>query len=211
MIFFVLSCCLSCCLLCWLPTAAATTIAPLPSAQYSVAAAASTPLPSGIITRIGRVTKHPSNPLFIQDKPWEPRLDNGYPNIIHHPTLDTFECFYGDCVSGCGTQLLLYANSTDGLIWNKPNLNSFDLGNVRPDLKTLGKKNNIILKGGGIGIYYDEHALNVSQRYKAFGEGCYGAGGNTLCSKGGTATSSNGLVWSNIHNVNWPKPHRKNF
>lgn len=31
-----------------------------------------------VITAIGPVQKHPQNPLFGQDKPWEPRLDNGF-------------------------------------------------------------------------------------------------------------------------------------
>ena len=35
------------------------------------------PTGSGIKTVQATVTKHQSNPLFNQDKPWEPRLDNG--------------------------------------------------------------------------------------------------------------------------------------
>ena len=30
----------------------------------------------------GRVTKHPANPLFQADKPWENSLNNLYPNVI---------------------------------------------------------------------------------------------------------------------------------
>jgi hypothetical protein len=38
---------------------------------------------------VAEVKKHPNNPLFDQDKPWEPRLDNGYPvhfriSILHN-------------------------------------------------------------------------------------------------------------------------------
>jgi len=176
------------------------------SSQYSVVAAAATNLPVGLETKIGKVTKHLSNPLFQQDQKWEKRIDNGYPNIIQTPT--SFECFYGDCVNDCGKQILLYANSTDGISWKKPILNLYDVGQVRPDLKAIGKKNNIILYGGGIGIYRDEHETNSSQRYKAFGPGCYGKGGNTTCTKGGTATSPDGLTWMNKHDVNWPSPHR---
>ena len=49
--------------------------------------------------------------------------------------------------AGCGTQILLYANSTDGLKWDKPNLGLFDVAEVRPDLAKFGKENNIIMKG----------------------------------------------------------------
>ena len=31
---------------------------------------------------IGTVKKHKANPLMVQDKPWEPRYDNLYPNIV---------------------------------------------------------------------------------------------------------------------------------
>ena len=31
----------------------------------------------GVITAVGPVQKDVRNPLFAQDKPWEPRLDNG--------------------------------------------------------------------------------------------------------------------------------------
>ena len=32
---------------------------------------------------LGTVKKHPANPLFGEDKPWEPRFDNLYPNVIY--------------------------------------------------------------------------------------------------------------------------------
>jgi hypothetical protein len=166
--------------------------------EYSILAAIST-LPPGIITKIGQISKHASNPLFNQTTPWEPRLDNGYPNIIKKSS-SSYECFYGDCVSGCGKQILLYANSTDGLVWNKPNLGIYDVGQVREDLKHIGKNNNIIMNGGGIGVYYDAHETNTSQSYKAFG--CI----DNNC--GGTATSSNGFTWENKENVKWPSPQR---
>ena len=51
--------------------------------QASVAAliAAVASLNGTLHRSIGEVTKH-VDPLFVQDKPWEPRLDNGYPNVI---------------------------------------------------------------------------------------------------------------------------------
>jgi hypothetical protein len=181
-------------------------IFPTTTSQYSVVAAAlNVPLPKTMTFKIGTVSKNP-NPMFVQDKPWEPRLDNGYPNIIQ--TATGYECFYGDCVKGCGKQLLLYANSTDGITWNKPNLGIYDLQQVRTDLKSIGTDNNIVMYGGGIGIFRDDFETNKSKLYKAFGPGCYGHGGNTTCTKGGTATSPDGLKWNNKVDVNWPSPHR---
>ena len=32
---------------------------------------------------VGTVRKHPRNPLFGEDKPWEQRFDNLYASIVH--------------------------------------------------------------------------------------------------------------------------------
>ena len=54
----------------------------------------------GVEPVIGRVEKHPMNPLFGQDRPWEPRLDNGYPNVVHDPSdpRRPWRLWYGGCV-----------------------------------------------------------------------------------------------------------------
>lgn len=79
------------------------------------------------------------------------------PNIVFDQNntdgQGAWRCWYGDCVKGCGSQILLYANSSDGLQWEKPDLGLFDVKEVRPDLASIGTKNNIIMKGGGLGIY----------------------------------------------------------
>ena len=155
---------------------------------------------SGVSTVIGKVEKHSSNPLFVQDKPWEPRLDNGYPNVVFEPETGSWRCWYGDCVKGCGSQILLYANSTDGLVWDKPDLGMFDVKEVRPDLASIGTKNNIIMKGGGLGIYKDLHDKNASRRYKCFGEGCAGATG--------VAYSKDGLHFVDPQSLRFPAPQR---
>ena len=35
-----------------------------------------------------------NNPLFIQDMPWEIRIDNGYPNVIYDSREQIFHCYY---------------------------------------------------------------------------------------------------------------------
>ena len=35
-----------------------------------------------------------NNPLFIQDQPWEIRIDNGYPNVIYDEQAQIFRCYY---------------------------------------------------------------------------------------------------------------------
>ena len=126
----------------------------------------------GVKLAVGTVVKHPT-PLFQQDTPWETRIDNGYPNAMRSPS-GTWRLFYGTCEKSCSSQLLLYANSSDGITWHKPSLGLFDLGKVRPDLKAIGKDNNILLQGGGIGVYEDIDATAPSRRFIAFGPGCHG-------------------------------------
>ena len=43
---------------------------------------------------VGEVSKHPSNPLFAEDKPWEPRYDNVYANVIYDEDDEIYKCWY---------------------------------------------------------------------------------------------------------------------
>lgn len=170
----------------------------------------------GVVPRHGFLLKHPANPLFDQDEPWEPRIDNGYPNALYDKERNVFELFYGTCQENCATQLLLFANSTDGLQWSKPALNLFDIGRIRPDLKSIGKRNNVLLEGGGIGVMRD------AGRYVAFGPGCYSrSSASRGCAmewgthKAGAgyphedlAFSLDGFHWENASGVGWPQPQR---
>ena len=96
----------------------------------------------GIVPQIGVVEKHPSNPLLIQDQPWEQRLDNGYPNVLHNPDdpNGAFRIWYGGFIAceHCDTtegskrvNAWHYANSSDGLQWEKPKLGIFDLSKCK--------------------------------------------------------------------------------
>ena len=191
------------------------------SSKYAAIALAGK-LPDGLSRVTGVARRNPS-PLFGQDKPWEPRLDNGYPNIVAPASEGgAWQLWYGDCVKGCSTQLLLYANSTDGVAWHKPELGLFHLGTVRPDLQAIGTRNNIVLEGGGIGVYHDLAEPDAARRYKAFGPGCYTR--DSRChlewdSRGGLlrggwptsddlAYSADGLHWVGLGTVRWPPPQR---
>ena len=43
---------------------------------------------------VGVVKKHPANPLFGQDKPWEPRFDNLYANVLYDRQDKIYKCWY---------------------------------------------------------------------------------------------------------------------
>ena len=112
------------------------------------------------------LVKSPSNPLFGQDKPWEPRIDNGYPNVVHIPNNGnkTFELWYDSFlqVSGGFIEGTLYAQSEDGIKWYKP-----DLGLV--DFKGSSANNIVLTPSGGVGVFRDIYTQNASELYKALG------------------------------------------
>lgn len=71
-------------------------------------------------------------------------------------------------------QALLYANSSDGIVWTKPDLGLFDIGRLSSQdlkgapagLKDIGSANNIVMAGGGVGVFKDTSAAGG---FKAFG------------------------------------------
>ena len=88
---------------------------------------------------VGTVEKHPSNPLFVEDNPWEVRFDNLYGNVIYDNDDRTYKCWYSPFIvdhSSLGMTLeqrnekyrppkgremgICYATSKDGIKWEKP-------------------------------------------------------------------------------------------
>lgn len=141
---------------------------------------------------VGTVEKHPANPLFVEDKPWEKRFDNLYGNVIYDKEEKLYKCWYSPFIvdeSAKGMSLkerkskkyeppsnremaICYATSTDGINWNKP-----ELGLVEYEGSTA---NNILWRGDteseekelwsgphGSGIFKDNQDSDPDQRYKA--------------------------------------------
>ena len=139
---------------------------------------------------LGTIEKHPANPLFGEDRPWEKRFDNVYANVLLDDEEDIYKCWYSPFVvdqSSRGITLrqrrevayraprnremaICYATSKDGLSWDKP-----ELGIVEYD---GSKANNILMRGGGkevarggphgSGILRDARDPDPTRRYKAF-------------------------------------------
>ena len=127
---------------------------------------------------VGQVTKHPRNPLFGEDKRWEPRFDNLYPNVIYDEKDRLYRCWYSAFVVDVATSTtpratypqvayrpveremgVCYAVSEDGLAWSKPYLGLVEF--------EVGKANNLVLRGPhGAGIFRDSHAAEPQERYK---------------------------------------------
>jgi len=161
---------------------------------------------------LGEIKKHPANPLFGEDKPWETRFDNVYANVIYDEEDKLYKCWYSPFIVDERTTLIeenrrhpfytaylqtspegremavCYATSKDGLKWDKP-----ELGLVEFE----GNKNNNILMGGrhfagcyygphGAGVFKDLHESDPDKRYKMFFRGTEMA----------VSFSADGLHWS---------------
>jgi hypothetical protein len=90
---------------------------------------------------IGTVKKHPANPLFGEDKPWEMRFDNLYANVIYDEQEKIYKCWYSPFIIDVSSKdvtiqqrkeieyrpslremAICYATSKDGINWVKPEL-----------------------------------------------------------------------------------------
>lgn len=141
---------------------------------------------------IGTVKKHPANPLFSEDKPWEMRFDNLYANVIYDEQEKIYKCWYSPFIVDNSSRDIAvedrknthyykapynremgicYAVSADGLKWTKP-----EMGLVEYE---GSKANNILWRGTGpvvenewfgphgTGIFKDLRDPDPERRYKA--------------------------------------------
>jgi hypothetical protein len=133
---------------------------------------------------LGTVHKHPE-PLFVEDKPWEPRFDNLYANVLYDEEEELYKCWYSPFIvdsatsntprekraevkwhGGADLELgICYATSKDGIVWQKPELGLVEFQGSR--------RNNIVLRADpelgevhGAGIAKDTRELDGSRRYK---------------------------------------------
>ena len=152
---------------------------------------------------LGEVAKHPANPLFTEEKPWEPRYDNVYADVIYDDDEKTYKCWYNPFIVDARVTStpperrhpdiikyndvkptdreigLCYAVSKDGIHWEKPNLGMAEFEG--------DKRNNIVTRRRGVaGIYKDDRDPDRTRRYKMF----FSASRGTF-----VAFSPDGLHW----------------
>ena len=139
-------------------------------------------------TVLGKVQKHPANPLFGEDRPWEVRFDNLYANLLYDDD-GLFKCWYSPfTIDHATTETPLdqrqpgsyvarlqeakqrygvaaremgvcYASSADGLTWVKPELGIVPFGG--------SQANNLVMRyAHGNGVFKDLHTTNPAERYK---------------------------------------------
>ena len=114
------------------------------------------------------------------------RCDSSYPNVIHNPgdPNGDYRLWYGCFSSGTDfatsqgshrTNAWMYANSSDGLNWDKPHLGVYDLSSGsesrNPQLPkstleayaTIKRDNNIVMgNSDGMGVTWDSHETDSS-------------------------------------------------
>lgn len=156
---------------------------------------------------LGNIKKHPANPLFGADRPWEPRFDNLYANVFYDEEDKLYKCWYSPFIIDERTTStaenrrhpfytaylekrpdgretgICYATSKDGIRWEKP-----ELGLVEFD---GNKNNNILMRGShGAAIFKDIHESDPARCYKMIFKGDGEDIGMAV------SFSSDGLHWS---------------
>jgi len=112
--------------------------------------------------------KHPDNPVLRPDRPWADDMVLLYGSVLREPDTGRFRMWYlGRNFEDRNPlrTIVCYAESADGVHWEKPELGLCDYGGSRA--------NNIVLlnHGGGLDtltVLRDPAASDPAQRYKMF-------------------------------------------
>jgi hypothetical protein len=127
---------------------------------------------------LGKTVKSKHNPLMKEDKPWEPRFDNLYANVIYDEEEKRYKCWYSPFIRDSLASKtprerrsevryhdeqremgVCYAVSQDGLTWEKPELGLVEFED--------SKQNNIVWRGPhGAGVFKDFRDPDPARRYK---------------------------------------------
>lgn len=166
---------------------------------------------------LGTVKKHPKNPLFQEDQPWEVRFDNLYANVLYDEEAQLYKCWYNPFIidqrtsrtsdaekllitydearqkyGGKRESAVCYAYSQDGITWVKPKLHLYPWE---------GEPSNIVVRQAhGAGIFTDPIEKDSIKKYKMFFRDHTSGSGKVA-----VAYSADGIHWSapkNFPNVN---------
>jgi len=152
---------------------------------------------------LGVVKKHPDNPLWGAELPWETQLCHMYLNVIFDKEENIYKCWYftrrgswqrditlGSLATGetekeedCPRcfEAVLYAVSQDGIKWDKPKLDVY---------RYKGKPTNIVFYSStGTGVFKDLREPDPQRRYKLIT-------GSVPHDKVYVAFSPDGIRWS---------------
>jgi len=146
---------------------------------------------------VGTAKKHPANPLFGEELPWETDTSHMYADVIFDKEENIYKCWYFSRIKewkkditmgslategkGPGNKATLYAVSKDGIKWDKPKLDVY---------RYKGKPTNIVFYGEhGAGVFKDPRDPDPNRRYKLIA-------GRMPHGKLDAAFSPDGIRWS---------------
>ena len=112
---------------------------------------------NGFTRKLGQPVKHPKNPLFVADAPWENGNMQLYGSVLKAPGKP-FQMWYS-VIHKPWQMYLAYAESDDGFAWRRP---LFDI------FKFRGERTNIVFTDSphGPAVIYDETESREDWRYK---------------------------------------------
>jgi len=136
---------------------------------------------------LNQPTKHPKNPLFVPDKPWETGQVT-YASVLYDEAEGLFKMWYGIWVPKAkpSTQIVAYATSRDGIVWKKPIINQKDRSNIVFAPPTTGFQTP--------GIFKDPGESDPKKRYKMLFAAC--ADGTSKTWSTNAAYSPDGIHWT---------------
>ena len=132
--------------------------------------------------------------LQVRSAPiWVP--EEGLFKLIYHASAESLDPNPKMTVTGVmpGESFACYAQSSDGINWEKPFLELYDYPGISWDNQPMGKNNNIVPDARSIwlGPIYDGKDPDPQRRYKGLGENAQS--GRT------PAVSSDGLHWTYLN------------
>lgn len=147
-----------------------------------------------------KLRKHPANPLLVIDRPWEKQGILNYVALLHDEEESLYRMWYqilGKTKEGTNLSHCLYAQSSDGIHWEKPELGLVAFKG--------SKLNNILFldpneNPRGTPVYWvvkDYSEADSDRRYKMMLNRWDFRGRGV-----GVGYSSNGINWKFTHYVN---------
>ena len=140
---------------------------------------------------LGEISKSCNNPLFTEEKQWEVRFDNLYPNVIYDRQDKIYKCWYSPFITSPPEEntpvnkrsvsiwkemplyprelAVCYAISKNGINWQKPDLGICEFKGSRRNNIVYRLPSNVKDAGvHGAGVFKDLHDSDEQRRYKMF-------------------------------------------
>lgn len=158
----------------------------------------------GLIRSFHQAEKYRDNPVVVPDLPWERAMGHNHGTVLFEGgRVRYWYQTYAFAREAAGTFHCAYAESTDGIRWEKPLLGRHELNGDR--------RNNVVAYDiGGVNIVHDDHDGDPAARYKML---YWGSGADTPGAIRGWMGSAGslGLLYVLYGDPDEPKIRKKGF